>query len=339
MQDDAIWEKASLLGYDPTKKAEADLLPWIRKCLEKVEFTETEYEKLVSRLGRAAAAEIVLLMVTRRCTSQDAKRLRCPWMIKSWAGLWKLQDAYNDRVAASPLTDESAVLSDSFQPKPEHQDDPEEGFCDEKGTLLQPRAEEEAPAPKLLIKQQKWSYQAPRKQGPYTPASGLRGHGRPATKQQNSSWENQMHASKSKAAAPHPRQYSKQPWSWQNQWQFKAGVPITPLMLNQAQIVIKSAQSTCKWTKKPMYWCEVEHNKSNLRWVYSCPCGQEPGLCDAHIFLNDSDIVQQGGDQPGGQSRYEVIRYWLWELGWSRVTSSPNQRFVCPKHKKAGFYY
>ena len=83
MQDDAIWEKASLLGYDPTKKAEADLLPWIRKCLEKVEFTETEYEKLVSRLGRAAAAEIVLLMVTQRCTSEDIKRLRCPWTIKS----------------------------------------------------------------------------------------------------------------------------------------------------------------------------------------------------------------------------------------------------------------
>ena len=136
MQDDAIWEKASLVGFDPTKKAEADLLPWIRNSLEKVDFTETEYEKLVSRLGRAAAAEIVLLMVTRRCTTEDAKRLRCPWVIKKWEGLWKLQQTYNDRVVANPSMDESAVLSDSPQPKPDDDDDAGERFCDQQGALL-----------------------------------------------------------------------------------------------------------------------------------------------------------------------------------------------------------
>ena len=114
---------------------------------------------------------------------------------------------------------------------------------------------------------------------------------------------------------------------------FKAGVPITREQMDHAHIALKSATHYCKFTSKPMYWCEVEHNKSNLRWVYSCPCGQEPGLCDAHIFLNDSDIVQKGGDQPGGQSRNEVIKHWLWQLGWSRVTSSPNQRFQCPRHR------
>ena len=78
-----IWEKESLVGFEPTRTAEADLLPWLRNGLAKVDYTETEYEKLVTRLGRAAAAEIVLLMVTRRCTTEDAKRLRCPWVIKT----------------------------------------------------------------------------------------------------------------------------------------------------------------------------------------------------------------------------------------------------------------
>ena len=184
------------------------------------------------------------------------------------------------------------------------------------------------------------SSQAPRKEGPYTPGSGLRAHGRPATTQQrNFSWANQMHASKSKAPPPHHRQRPKQPWRLQNPWRFKAGVPITKEQMDHAHIALKSATHYCKFTSKPMYWCEVEHNKSNLRWLYSCPCGEDPNSCDAHIFLNDTDIVYKGGDQPGGQSRNEVIRYWLWELGWTRVTSSPNQRFVCPKHKKAGFYY
>ena len=75
MDDDnrsTIWEKVSLVGFDPTTKAEADLLPWLRNSLAKVDYTETEYEKLVTRLRRAAAAEIVLLMVTRRCTTEDA---------------------------------------------------------------------------------------------------------------------------------------------------------------------------------------------------------------------------------------------------------------------------
>ena len=114
---------------------------------------------------------------------------------------------------------------------------------------------------------------------------------------------------------------------------------ITREEMDHANITLKSATYYCKFTNKPMYWCEVEHNKSNLRWVYSCPCGQEPGHCDAHIFLNDTDIVQKGGDQPGRQSRNEVIAHWLWQLGWSRFTKSPNQRFQCPKHRDAALRY
>ena len=64
----------------------------------------------------------------------------------------------------------------------------------------------------------------------------------------------------------------------------------------------------------------MESNTSNLRWVYSVPCGQAPGLCHEHIFLNDIDIVHKGGDQPGRQSRNEVIGDWLSQMGWSRIT-------------------
>ena len=55
-------------------------------------------------------------------------------------------------------------------------------------------------------------------------------------------------------------------------------------------------------------------------------------MCNEHIFLNDDDIVDKGGDQ-GTQSRNEVIGEWLSQMGWSRITSAPNQRFQCPRHR------
>ena len=114
--------------------------------------------------------------------------------------------------------------------------------------------------------------------------------------------------------------------------QLKAGVPITRQQMHASHIVLKSATHHCKFTNKPMYFCEVEQNPWNLRWVYSVPCGEAPGVCHEHIFLNDDDIVDKGGDQ-GTQSRNEVIGEWLSQMGWSRITSAPNQRFQCPRHR------
>ena len=74
----AIWDNASLVGCAPTRTAEANKVPWLRGALASVGYSETEYEKLVDKLGRQAAAEVVLLMVTRRGNAEDAKRLGCP---------------------------------------------------------------------------------------------------------------------------------------------------------------------------------------------------------------------------------------------------------------------
>ena len=84
MDDDnrsAIWERESIVGSTPTPTAEADKVPWLRGALAKVGYTETEYDNLVNMLGRAIAAEIILLMVGRCCTAQEAKRLGCPWVV------------------------------------------------------------------------------------------------------------------------------------------------------------------------------------------------------------------------------------------------------------------
>ena len=108
MDDDtrsAIWENQSLVGCAPRRTAEANMVPWLRGALAIVGYSETEYEKLVTKLGRQAAAEVVLLMVTRRCTAEDAKRLGCPWQIKAWSGLSKLQQNYNEWVIALPSID------------------------------------------------------------------------------------------------------------------------------------------------------------------------------------------------------------------------------------------
>ena len=82
-----------------------------------------------------------------------------------------------------------------------------------------------------------------------------------------------------------------------------------------------------------MYWCECQDNPWKLKWVYSVPCGEAPGQCHEHIFLNDDDIVDKGGDYPGGQTRTEVINQWLSQMGWYRIRTAPNQRFQCPNHR------
>ena len=116
-------------------------------------------------------------------------------------------------------------------------------------------------------------------------------------------------------------------------FELKAGVPITREQMRNANIVLKSAEHHCKKTHMPMYWCECQPNPWKLKWVYSVPCGEAPGLCHKHIFLNDDDIVDKGGDYPGGQTRTEVINQWLSQMGWYRIRTAPNQRSQCPKHR------
>ena len=55
-------------------------------------------------------------------------------------------------------------------------------------------------------------------------------------------------------------------------------------------------------------------------------------MCNEHIFFNDDDIVEKGGGK-GTKTRSEVAIEWLSQMGWHRITSAPNQRFQCPKHR------
>ena len=109
----AVWDMQSIAGTTPTPTREADLLPWIRPALGKVGYTETEYNNLVNMLGRAVAAEVILLMVGRCCTAQEAKNLGCPWVVKTWAATRLLQNQYNQLVTQLQSIPERAVLSDS----------------------------------------------------------------------------------------------------------------------------------------------------------------------------------------------------------------------------------
>ena len=78
---------------------------------------------LVNMLGRAVAAEVILLMVARCCTAQEVKNLGCPTVNKTWTATRELQNRYNQHVRQLQSIPESAVLSDSPQPKPDDDDD------------------------------------------------------------------------------------------------------------------------------------------------------------------------------------------------------------------------
>ena len=114
----AIWDMQSIAGTTPTPTSEADILSWIRPALGKVGYTETEYDNLVNMLGRAVAAEVILLMVARCCTAQEVKNLGCPWVIKTWTATRELQNRYNQHVRQLQSIPESAVLSDSSSSTP-----------------------------------------------------------------------------------------------------------------------------------------------------------------------------------------------------------------------------
>ena len=353
----AIWEKDSLVGSPPMRTAEANMLPWLPGALVIVGYSETEYEKLVTKLGRQAAAEVVLLMVTRRGNAEDAKRLGCPWLFKTWGALRKLEETYNQWAIGQPSIDERAVLSDSPRPKADDEQSLP-GSMIGRGTAshrshgavsygrwaeplhpdLLPHdtpAETEVPPAKVLKTNRQPMSLPPRKQGPYDPKGGLFTHRTPVTTQQpDFSWPTAMQASKSKAMskaapkapAPKLRPRPLEPFT------LKTGVPITRKQIHDAHIVLKSATQHCRFTHKPIYWCECQPNQWNLKWVYSVPCGEAPGVCNEHIFLNDADIVDKGGDM-GTQTSSEMAIEWLSQLGWHRITRAYNQWFQCPKHR------
>ena len=92
--------------------------------------------------------------------------------------------------------------------------------------------------------------------------------------------------------------------------------------MHQAQIVLKSFEARCKFSKKPMYNCEV----------YPSDCGENTD--GSHIFFNDDDLVEKGGSD--SQAKKDIATEWLQQLGWSMVTNRENKRFICPLHQQPG---
>ena len=447
MEDDAktaIWETASLVGAEPPRTSAADLLPWIRRALAHVGYSEPDFEKLAGKMGAHAAAEVLLLMVARRSTtpgaSRGARSLGIPWQPKNWTGLARLQQGYNAMVAELPSIDERAVLSDSrssagpssqqgghneslagslmadptatpaaFLEQPilylrgtcGHNKPPESKVLDQvrgalrllsgstqcgmrvgelgrkcpelrdlmagvlNGQLDDQASAQEAlqvltqfanerdlqvasdstgetgeiertvnPAPAAASAQR--ARQLP--ESPYTPKPGLLPPKKetpplPADAQQGptpaeASWG----PAQSKKALPKkhappllkPREATLTP-----------GEPITREQMHHAKIALKSSEAKCRWSKKPMYCCEVHPNRMNLTWVYSVPCGNCGEDVDgSHIFFNEDDLIARGSFD--NQSRKDIAMNWLTELGWSMVTNPANRRFVCPLHEEPG---
>ena len=352
MEDDAktaIWETASLVGAEPPRTSAADLLPWIRRALAHVGYSEPDFEKLAGKMGAHAAAEVLLLMVARRSTtpgaSRGARSLGIPWQPKNWTGLARLQQGYNAMVAELPSIDERAVLSDSRSsagPSSQQGGDNESLAGSLMGDPTAPPAASwdfiEAEPPEKEVPAAKAQRTGHMPQSPYTPKPGLLPPKKetpplPADAQQGptpaeASWG----PAQSKKALPKkhappllkPRDATLTP-----------GEPITREQMHHAKIALNSREANCRWSKKPMYCCEVHPNRMNLTWVYSVPCGNCGEDVDgSHIFFNEDDLIARGSLD--NQTRKDIAMNWLTELGWSMVTNPANRRFVCPLHDEPG---
>ena len=93
------------------------LLQWIRPALAYLGYSEPDFSKLADLIGVQAAAEILLLMIARRTKTpgdtQTAASLDIPWQTKTWSGISKLQQSYNEIVTQMTSIPERPVLSDS----------------------------------------------------------------------------------------------------------------------------------------------------------------------------------------------------------------------------------
>ena len=116
-------DTVSMVGAPPRRTPNIDKYPWGRAALNFTGVAVEQHETLAEHLGGVTAAEVLLLIIARKCETnkrkwQEAKDLGIPWLNKRWSSLTNLQEDYNDAVAA--VLD--AALSDSpapdFQPAP-----------------------------------------------------------------------------------------------------------------------------------------------------------------------------------------------------------------------------
>ena len=109
---DMVGDHSSMVGQA------VDQYVWLRTALAFVDMGVDEYGHLARKVGSRAAAEVMLLAVSRACGDDvskwnRAKKLGIPWQQKRWTALTELQTNYNSAVAKKimPSVAEDDALS------------------------------------------------------------------------------------------------------------------------------------------------------------------------------------------------------------------------------------
>ena len=107
----------SLVGGTSHRMAAIDRYPWGRAALDFTGVSFAQHEKLAKKVGTAAAAEVLLMMITNECGTDDrkwrkARNFGIPWQHKTWTFVRRYMEHYNAAVAQDQVsTEESADLS------------------------------------------------------------------------------------------------------------------------------------------------------------------------------------------------------------------------------------
>ena len=96
-------ESVSLVGATSRKRKSIDEFHWGRDALNFAGVTVAEYEGLAGKLGLDGAAEVLLIMITIACGTdeqkwQQARDLGIPWQVKRWRKLSGCMQDYNAAV-------------------------------------------------------------------------------------------------------------------------------------------------------------------------------------------------------------------------------------------------
>ena len=97
-------DSVSLVGATSRRRDSIDEFRWGRAALTFVGVTAADYEGLAGKLGIGGAAEVLLLMITMECGTDEhkwkqARDLGIPWLQKRWTNLRGCMQDYNAAVA------------------------------------------------------------------------------------------------------------------------------------------------------------------------------------------------------------------------------------------------
>ena len=112
-----------MVGAPPRRTQHVDMYPWLRAALRFAGVSVERHEALAEKAGPVAAAEVLLLIIAKKCKSnkrkwQEAKDQGIPWLQKRWSSLTILQEDYNGAVATALDDAVSDSAAPDLQPAP-----------------------------------------------------------------------------------------------------------------------------------------------------------------------------------------------------------------------------